>query len=84
MRRLLDLRAQNLVVCSRAGGENCVGLSEVGLDEGSVFPAATLPDDSDAFTVISRGTVGEIVRTLVAVVDRSELTEPQLLFWRMR
>ena len=60
-----------------------VTMSEVDLGEGSVFPKVVLPDESYTFTVKAHARVGEIERTLIAVIDRKELTEPKLLFWRM-
>ena len=50
----------------------------------SIFPAATLPAESDTFTVTARAAVGEVERTLVAVVDRSKIEDPQVLLWRMQ
>ncbi len=83
--RILKVREEGRLVCTTASPEHeCVSLSEVDLGEGSVFPPAVLPDDSDTFTVRVRARVGEIQRTLVAVVDRKEITAPQLLFWRMQ
>jgi general secretion pathway protein K len=85
---ILKMREQGLVACTQGGEgtleEGCVTLSEIGLGEGSIFPAALLPASSNAFTVISRASVGEIERTLVAVIDRTEATNVQLLFWRMQ
>lgn len=84
--RILKLRDEGGVVCTKAENpvEGCVTLTEVGFTEGSIFPTAVLPDDSDSFTVVSRGQVGDIERTLFAVLDRSDLLDPQLLFWRMK
>jgi general secretion pathway protein K len=83
--RILRLRGEGRVVCTTSAPElECLTLSEVDLGEGSVFPAAELPDESSAFTVEARATVGSIERSVVAVIDRKEVLEPQLLFWRSR
>ena len=84
--RILKLREQGTFVCSRGGRalENCVPPAEVQITEGSIFPAAELPSDSDIFAVTIQANVGEIERTLVAVIDRSQLSDTQVLFWRMR
>ncbi len=84
--RILKLRGEGTLVCTQAGADNeyCVSPNEVGIDEGSVFPAAELPSESDTFAVTVYADVGEIQRTLVAVIDRSDLSAPQVLFWRMR
>jgi general secretion pathway protein K len=89
VKSLLKLRDEGRVACTASAegaspAEGCVTLSELGLGEGSIFPPVALPAESDSFTVTSRATVGEIERTLVAVVDRSKAAEPQVLFWRMQ
>jgi general secretion pathway protein K len=83
--RILMLREEGRVVCTTSEpAADCATLSEVDLGEGSLFPPSELPDDSDWFTVQIHATAGQIERTLVTVIDRSKLTEPKLLFWRMR
>jgi type II secretory pathway component PulK len=88
VQRILRLRKEGSIVCTdtklAADSEDCVSLSEADLGEGSIFPPVSLPADSDSFTITSRATAGEIHRTLVAVLDRSDIEEPQLLFWRMQ
>lgn len=86
---ILKIREQGLVACTSntdvaAAAEGCVTLGELGLGEGSIFPPVSLPDGSDSFTITARATVGEIQRTLVAIVDRSQVDDPQVLFWRMQ
>jgi type II secretory pathway component PulK len=82
--RILKLRSEGSVVCTGSDPAlDCVTLTEVGLGDGSLFPPAELPDESNSFTIEAHATVGQIERTVVAVIDRSELTRPQLLFWRM-
>ena len=84
--RILNLREEGNILCTQmvVACERCLSLGEIGLDEGSIFPAAELPDNSDSFEVTAKATVGKIDRTVVAVIDRSELSDPRLLFWRMR
>jgi type II secretory pathway component PulK len=66
-----------------SGDDRCIPLTELDID-GSIFPEISLPAESDTFTVTARAAVGEIVRTLVAVVDRSQAEGPQVLSWRMQ
>ncbi len=81
--RILKMRDQGRTICTGSAPDtDCVTLNEVYLDDGSIFPPVALPDDSNVFRIRARGIVGEIERSVVAVVDRSELTNPQLLFWR--
>ena len=83
--RILRLRAEGRTVCTGSDPAlDCATLSEVDLGEGSLFPPSELPDDSDSFSIEIRATAGQIERTLVAVIDRSDLTQPRLLFWRMQ
>ncbi len=81
--RILRAREAGQVVCTGSTeGSDCVSLSEMDLGEGSIFPEIELPDQSGVFTIRSRAKVGNVERTVVTVVDRSNLLEPQLLFWR--
>lgn len=49
---------------------------------GTLFPPATW--SSEVFTVIASATVGEVNRTVEAVIDRSDTSGPVLLAWRTR
>jgi len=83
--RILRVRAEGRTVCTGSDEDlDCTTLSEVDLGEGSLFPPSELPDDSDNFTVEIHAAVGQVERTAVAVIDRSDLTQPRLLFWRMQ
>ena len=53
-------------------------------EEGSIFPPAKLPMESTVFIVTSRASVDDVTRTVEAVVDVSNKTEPRLLSWRTR
>jgi len=48
----------------------------------AIFPLPTFT--SEIFVVTAEARVGEIRRSVEAVVDRSEPTEPRLLSWRVR
>jgi hypothetical protein len=81
--RILKIRDEGRVVCTGSvPGADCVTLSEVDLGEGSIFPPVSLPDETDVFTIRARAKVGGVERSVTTVVDRSEVTQPQLLFWR--
>jgi general secretion pathway protein K len=49
---------------------------------GTVYPPPSW--SSDVFTVISAATVGDVTRTVEAVVDRTQADQPTLLAWRSR
>jgi len=78
---LLALRETGGIWCDEtASYEGCRPLAEV-LD-GEIYPPPSFT--ADVFTVVSRATVGEVTRSVEAVLDRSELPEVALLAWRTR
>ena len=79
-------REAGRIICDDTGiaPERCVNPSEVGVVEGSIYPPTSLPAQAWVFTVVSEARVGEIVRSIEAVIDRSLPTEPRLLSWRLR
>ena len=81
IRRILRLRREGRVLCSDpAAAPDCVPFSDV--FEGAIFPPPT--ERTDVFTVRSEAKVGEIRRTVEAVIDRTQPAEPLLLSWRVR
>jgi len=81
------------LLCAQTGGEEldgdgithaaCLGLLEAAdVDPTTIFPAPTW--SSDVFTVTAEARVGEIVRRLEVVLDRSEPSDVRRLAWRMR
>jgi len=77
---LLDVREEGGIWCDEtATHERCRSIREV-------FPQALYPPPawtSQVFTVVSQATVGNVVRTVEAVVDRTELAAPVLVSWRV-
>ncbi|MEE8580777.1 MAG: type II secretion system minor pseudopilin GspK [Myxococcota bacterium] len=83
VRELLRARAAGDILCDDgASDERCRTVSSVGF-EGTPYPASPLPASADVFRVTSQATVGEIHRSIEAVVDRSVPSEPRLLSWRV-
>jgi hypothetical protein len=89
---ILKEREEN-VLCEAGGGESptqgdqarpeCLGLLEAAdVDPSTIFPQPSWT--SDVFRVEARATVGEIVRTLEVVLDRSKAPDVRRLAWRMR
>jgi type II secretory pathway component PulK len=83
VRRILQVRDENGIVCDEheTDTERCTTTAE--LMEGQIFPPAASPASAGAFRVLARATVGEMERTVEAVIDRSTPSEPRLLFWRV-
>jgi type II secretory pathway component PulK len=84
VREIMQVRSEGAIVCNKQAPADvdCRTLSEVGLGEGSIFPPVTLPMRSTVFTVTAEARVGEVVRTVEAVIDLSVRTEPRLLSWK--
>jgi general secretion pathway protein K len=85
VRRILTLRERGARLCASGeagvgGEEGCVPFSEAGLE--SVVPEASTT--SDVFLVLAEARHGDVVRRLEAVLDRSDVSQPRFLAWRMR
>ena len=84
IRRILALRKQEQTLCAEAAADpSCRPLSSVfdGLASAdAIFPPPT--ESADVFTVRSEAVVGEIRRTVEAVIDRSSVRNPLVLSWR--
>lgn len=80
VRAVLKAREEGTVICpDEVSNPICVPQAEV--VEGTIFPPPTIA--TDVFLVRAEARVGDVRRTIEAVVDRSKPAEPQLLFWRV-
>jgi general secretion pathway protein K len=80
VRRILDIREQNGILCAdEANNPSCQPLREV--VEGEVYPPPSF--HADVFRVIAEARYGEVRRTVMAVVDRSEADAPAVLAWKV-
>ena len=78
---ILAGREEGLLWCHEsASHERCRPLTEA--VPGTIYPPPTWT--SEIFTVISQAHVGEVTRTVEAVLDRTEPDNPTLLAWRTR
>ena len=81
VRKILQIRESDGVVCpSGQSGEGCTPIGEIVTN--AIFPPPTFR--SEVFVVTAEARVGEIRRSVEAVVDRSQADEPRLLAWRVR
>jgi general secretion pathway protein K len=81
VRRILEAREGGSLLCAdEANDTQCTPLRSV-LPDG-VFPAPSF--EADVFLVEAEARAGDSVRTVTAVIDRSELTSPKLLAIRSR
>jgi hypothetical protein len=84
VRRILQVRDEKGIVCDshETDTERCTIVSE--LMEGRIYPPTGSPASAGAFIVLSRAIVGDMERTVEAVIDRSKPSEPRLLSWRLQ
>lgn len=79
VKALLKAREEGDLLCAdEAGTSACRPLREV--LEGEIFPPPTFT--TDVFLVRAEARVGDVVRIIETVVDRSTPSEPRLLAWR--
>lgn len=82
VREILRVRGDGQLLCAEEqSGEGCVPISTVVTNANSLYPAPRFT--SDVFVVTAQARVGEIQRSIEAVLDRSEGVEPLLLSWRV-
>ncbi len=81
VRRILRARQDGKILCQEGGsGDRCILASEI--VEGSIFPAAAPGSGSQVFTVVTEATVGDISRSIEAVLDLGAGGQPIILSWR--
>jgi general secretion pathway protein K len=80
VRQILKAREQGGTICvGAATDETCTPLNDIIVNP--VFPPPTV--SSDIFFVTAEGRVGDVRRSVDAVVDRSDPALPRLLSWRV-
>ena len=81
VRRILRAREEGRILCTTTGADDrCILAAEI--VEGSIFPDASLPAQATLFRVEAEATVGDVRRTIAAVVDRTDPSKPTVLEWR--
>jgi type II secretory pathway component PulK len=81
LRRILELRQKGETICPPSQSEEaCTPIGEIVTN--AIFPPPTFA--SQVFVVTAEARVGELRRTIEAVVDRSPGVELRLLSWRPR
>jgi len=85
VREVLEHRKKDEILCEEAFVDETRGIACIGIGEiipGQIFPPPTFT--GDVFHITAQAEVGEMRRSIEAVVDRSNPTEPTLLSWRVR
>lgn len=80
VRRLLVMREDTLFCDQSANVDVCTPVKDAGIE--TIFPPATY--SSDIFDVRSEASYDGVRRTVEAVIDRSNPSEPLILSWRVR
>jgi len=81
VRQVLEIRKKGETICPGSQvEEGCTPISQIVTN--AIFPPPTF--GAQIFVVTSEGRVGEVRRTVEAVLDRSPGTELRLLSWRPR
>jgi general secretion pathway protein K len=80
--RILKVRENGQIFCPDQSSPACTPISGILPNAATILPP--LSYFSDTFTVRSEARVGEVRRTLEAVIDRTTPSEPLLLSWKVR
>jgi general secretion pathway protein K len=81
VRKILELRQEGRLICPDSSLEVCTPISEiVGLNP--VIPAPSFRNN--VFRVVAEAQVGDVRRSVEAVLDRTDPVTPRLLSWRVR
>ena len=85
--KVVAAREDNKLICAASPGESsgqnaCTPISELVTNAQAIFPPPTF--STDVFLVEVEARLGDVTRTLDAVIDRGDPANLQLLSWRMR
>lgn len=82
VKQILDARARGTLLCGEGFNQGgCTPIQSIVPNANSIFPAPTFV--STIFTIEAEARVGEIRRSVEAVIDR-DVTPPAPLSWRVR
>jgi type II secretory pathway component PulK len=82
VKSVLKAREGGELVCADDASNPACAVKLQDVLPGEVFPPPTFT--SRVFTIRAEATVGEVRRTIEAVVDRGTPSQPQILAWRVR
>ncbi len=81
VRQILKAREDGGILCGQgASAEGCTPISGIVPNAQGIFPPPTFT--SEVFVTRAEARVGEVKRSVEAVIDRSDPERPRLLFWR--
>ena len=79
IRQILKERQEGKFLCGGQSSEDCTPIGEIVDNE--IFPPPSY--ESFVFTIVAEARVGEVTRSIEAVVDRKEAPTLRLLSWRV-
>ncbi len=83
VRAILKAREGDGLICPEGqGDEVCTPMTEIVTNANTIYPPPT--SASQVFTVRAEARIGEVRRTIVAVIDFGQPGDPQLLSWLVR
>ena len=87
VQKVVSAREDNRLICAESPGERsgqstCTPISEVVTNSQAIFPPPTF--STNVFLVEVEARLGDVTRTLEAVIDRGNPANVGLLSWRMR
>jgi type II secretory pathway component PulK len=81
--KVVAARDGDHLICGESSGQSaCTPISEIVTNAQAIFPPPTFA--TNVFLVEVEARLGDVTRTLEAVIDRSDPANLQLLSWRMR
>jgi len=81
IRQILDVREKGGTLCGDQGDDQCTPINEI-VGPNPIYPPPTF--SASVFRVFAEARIGEVRRSVEAVLDRSQLPEPRRLSWRVR
>ena len=83
--QILETRDEGMMFCEKTetNPDRCITLEQADL-EGPIFPPSSLPALTFVYTVIAEAQLGDVERSVEAVLDFTSPTNPRVLFWRMQ
>ena len=73
------MRQEGKFLCDGQSDDDCTPIGEI--VENEIFPPPSF--ESYVFTILAEARVGEVTRSIEAVIDRKEAPNLRLLSWRV-
>ncbi len=83
--QILGAREEGKIFCHKTetDPDRCITFEQADV-EGGIYPPVVLPSVTPVYTILSEVILGDVERSVEAVINMSKPGEPRLLFWRMQ